>query len=140
MITPMIFGAQRFSLSSGLGIDKSPMQDAVAGSMSWMSGDVAIWSAGSSGGSEANSGDVQGCIYKDLCIYPRGHAAEETPTAAPSALKTGAVRVPVSDIKLDDEVLLGLVAILVGPLAARGARADHHHDAVGIALGIVRIA
>ena len=48
--------------------------------------------------------------------------------------------VPVSDIKLDDEVLLGLVAILVGPLAARGARADHHHDAVGIALGIVRIA
>lgn len=45
MITPLIFGAQRFSLSSGLGIEKSPMQDAVASSMAWTASGVSIWSS-----------------------------------------------------------------------------------------------
>ena len=46
MITPLIFGAQRFSLSSGIGVDKSPMQDAVASSMAWTAGDLSIWPSG----------------------------------------------------------------------------------------------
>ena len=46
MIAPLMFGAQRFGASEGLQIEKSALQDGVAGGLGWASGDFGLIGGG----------------------------------------------------------------------------------------------
>ena len=45
MIAPLIFGAQRFGASGGLSVEKSDLQDGVAGGLGWADGELQITSS-----------------------------------------------------------------------------------------------
>ena len=64
MIAPIIFGAQRFGASEGLSVEKSAMQDGVAGGLGWASGELSFVSSAASRrrrlqGKEASEREVE---------------------------------------------------------------------------------
>lgn len=105
MVAPLIFGAQRFGASGGLAVEKSDMQDGVAGGLGWADGELDLTGGG---GAAAAARRIRRALRRALQSTAPGDEADgeegEEDIVEPPADSTA--------VKLYNQILTVLLATL----------------------------